>query len=124
MLFRTRELLRRQRAQLINALAGRLSEHGIVAAQGPANVKVLEEVVEDQTTSLPLLVVELARVFLDQIEGLSQSISKLEKATAQEATCAETTRRLQAMPGVGPIAALAIETFAPPMDVFKRGRDF
>src|SRR4051794_10060591 len=28
------------------------------------------------------------------------------------------------MPGVGPIAALAIETFAPPMDVFKRGRDF
>jgi transposase len=28
------------------------------------------------------------------------------------------------MPGVGPITALAIETFAPPMDVFKRGRDF
>ena len=36
----------------------------------------------------------------------------------------ETTRRLQTMPGVGPITALAIETFAPPMDVFKRGRDF
>ena len=28
------------------------------------------------------------------------------------------------MPGVGPITALAIETFAPPMDVFKRARDF
>ena len=28
------------------------------------------------------------------------------------------------MPGVGPITALAIETFAPPMEVFKRGRDF
>src|SRR5215213_2321957 len=105
MLFRTRDLLVRQRTQLINALRGHLSEHGVVAAQGPTNVKVLEDAVEDQTTSLPLLVVELARVFLDQIEGLSKTISKLEKVTAQEATCGETTRRLQTMPGVGPIVA-------------------
>jgi len=124
MLFRTRDLLVRQRTQLINALRGHLSEHGVVAAQGPTNVKVLEEAVEDQGTSLPLLVVELARVFLDQIEGLSKRISGLEKVTAHEAACGETTRRLQTMPGVGPITALAIETFAPPMDVFKCGRDF
>jgi hypothetical protein len=83
-----------------------LSEHGVVAAQGPANVKVLEEGIVDQMTSLPLLVVELARVFLDQIEGLSKPIAKLEKVTAHEATCAETARRLQTMPGVGPITAL------------------
>jgi len=124
MLFRTRDLLVRQRTQLINALRGHLSEHGVVAAQGPANVKVLEEAVEDQGTSLPLLVMELARVFLDQIEGLSKRISGLEKVTAHEAACGETTRRLQTMPGVGPITALAVETFAPPMDVFKCGRDF
>jgi transposase len=124
MLFRTRDLLVRQRTQLINALRGHLSEHGVVAAQGPANVKVLEEAVEDQGTSLPLLVVELARVFLDQIEGLRKRISGLEKVTAHEAACGETTRRLQTMPGVGPITALAIETFAPPMDVFKCGRNF
>ena len=124
MLFRTRDLLVRQRTQLINALRGHLSEHGVVAAQGQANVKVLEAAIDDQTTTLPLLVVELARVFLDQIEGLSRRISELEKVTANEAACGETTRRLQTMPGVGPITALAIETFAPPMDVFKRGRDF
>ena len=28
------------------------------------------------------------------------------------------------MPGVGPITAMAIETFAPPMTTFKHGRDF
>lgn len=65
-----------------------------------------------------------ARVFLDQIEGLSKRISELEKVTVHEAACGETTRRLQTMPGVGPVTALAIETFAPSMDVFKRGRDF
>src|SRR3954453_6157768 len=119
MLFRTRDLLVRQRTQLINALRGHLSEHGVVAAQGPVNVKVLEEAVENQTTSLPLLVVELARVFLDQIERLSKNISKLEKVTAQEATCGETTRRLQTMPGVGPITALAIETFAPALSRYR-----
>ncbi len=27
------------------------------------------------------------------------------------------------MPGVGPITAMAVETFAPPMAVFSRGRD-
>jgi transposase len=31
MLFRTRDLLVRQRTQLINALRGQLSEHGVVA---------------------------------------------------------------------------------------------
>jgi transposase len=57
MLFRTRDLLVRQRTQLINALRGHLSEHGVVAAQGQAHVKVLEGAIEDQMATLPLLVV-------------------------------------------------------------------
>jgi transposase len=28
------------------------------------------------------------------------------------------------MPGIGPICAMAIEAFAPPMECFRRGRDF
>ncbi len=124
MLFRTRDLLVRQRTQLINALRGHLSEHGVVAPRGPANVKILAEAIEEATTSLPLLVVELSRTILDQIDGLSKKIAELETATAHEAARGATTCRLQTMPGVGPITAMAIETFAPPMTVFKRGRDF
>ena len=59
MLFRTRDLLVRQRTQLINALRGHLAEHGVVSPQGPANVKGLAEAIESDMTSLPLLVVEL-----------------------------------------------------------------
>ena len=36
----------------------------------------------------------------------------------------DNARRLQTMPGQGPITALAIETFALPMDTFKCGRSF
>lgn len=124
MLFRTRDLLVRQRTQLTNALRGHLAEHGMVAPQGPAKLAVLAQAIENLEQSLPILVVELARVYLDQIDRLSEKIAELEKATVQEADRGATTRRLQTMPGVGPITAMAIETFAPPMTVFKRGRDF
>jgi transposase len=124
MLFRTRDLLVRQRTQLINALRGHLAEFGGVVPQGPANLRPLSQALEEPGTSLPLLVVELGRIYLDQIETLSKKIAEFEKATAREAARATTTRRLLTMPGVGPITAMAIETFAPPMEVFKRGRDF
>lgn len=124
MLFRTRDMLVRQRTQLINALRGHLSEQGIVAPQGAANLTALACAIEVPENSLPLLVVELARVYLDQIERLSETIAELEKVTACESQRGETTRRLQTVPGVGPVTAMAIETFAPPMEVFSRGRDF
>ena len=124
MLFRTRDLLVRQRTQLINALRGHLAEHGIVAPQGLAKLTVLTQAIEDTEQSLPILVIELARIYLDQIDRLSDKIAVLEKAAAHEAKRGAMTRRLQTMPGVGPITAMAIETFAPPMEVFKRGRDF
>src|SRR5881275_232819 len=47
MLFRTRDLLVRQRTQLINALRGHLSEHGMVVPQGPSHVKVIAKAVEE-----------------------------------------------------------------------------
>src|SRR4029450_12348507 len=48
MIFRTRDLLVRQRTQLINALRGHLAEHGVVAPQGPAHVKRLADAIEDE----------------------------------------------------------------------------
>lgn len=58
MIFRTRDLLVRQRTQLVNALLGHLAEHGIVAAQGLAKVKVRATALRD-TGSLHPLVREL-----------------------------------------------------------------
>jgi transposase len=124
MVFRTRDLFVRQRTQLINALRAHLAEHGVIAAQGVTKVTALADVVEDETNGLDLVVVETARLYLEQIDLLSARIGTLEKALKREATHAASTSRLMTMPGIGPVSAMAIETFAPAMTAFKRARDF
>ncbi|NKJ02735.1 IS110 family transposase [Novosphingobium sp. SG707] len=124
MVFRTRDLLVRQRTQLVNALRGHLAEHGVVAPQGMTNVRVLEAAIEDAETSLDLLVVEMARLYLQQIASLAEQIAKLEKVLQHEAANAPTTARLLTVPGIGHVTAMAMETFAPSMETFRRGRDF
>ena len=124
MIFRTRDLLVRQRTQLINALRGHLAEHGVVAPQGTAHVKRLADVIGDETTVLPATVRQIGQLYLEQIDVLSGRIDALGKKLRAEAGQAAATRRLQTMPGVGPVTAVAIESFAPPMETFRRGRDF
>ena len=46
LVFRTRDLLVRQRTQLINAIRGHLTEYGWVAPKGPSHVAVLGDLLE------------------------------------------------------------------------------
>ncbi len=122
MLFRTRDLLVGQRTQLVNALRGHLAEHGIVLAKGIANVERLALRLEDD--DLPDLVRHLGRIYLDQIAQLGVEIEKLDKRIVAAAKQNGEARRLQTMPGIGPVCAMAITAFAPDMREFRRGRDF
>ncbi|AXO16400.1 transposase [Thalassospira profundimaris] len=122
MLFRTRDLLVGQRTQLVNALRGHLAEHGIVLAKGIANVERLALRLEDD--DLPDLVRHLGRIYLDQIAQLGAEIEKLDKRIVAAAKQNGEARRLQTMPGIGPVCAMAITAFAPDMREFRRGRDF
>jgi len=66
----------------------------------------------------------LARLYLDQIGHLSERIKTLGTRMAAEAEKSVVAARLRRMPGIGPMTAMAIETFAPTMANFRRGRDF
>ncbi|PBB51786.1 MULTISPECIES: IS110 family transposase [Mesorhizobium] len=122
--FRTREQFVNQRTELVNALRAHLYEFGYVAPQGIGHLPRLAEIVEDESADLPDLVRDICSALLDQIDQLSSRLAALKKTIDTLSKQAATSRRLQTMPGVGPIAALAIETFAPPMEAFKCGRDF
>lgn len=108
----------------MNALRAYLYEFGYVVPQGIGHLRRLAEIVEAENTELPDLVREICSDLLNRIAGMTDRLETLKKMIDALSNEAETSRRLQTMPGVGPIAALAIETFAPPMETFKRGRDF
>ena len=95
MIFRTRDLLVRQRTQLVNALRGHLAEHGIVAAQGIAKVKVLAISECQNTGSLHPLVRELGQRYLDHIARLDVEIAELDKRLRRPSKDDETAKRLQ-----------------------------
>ena len=123
-LFRARERLVHQRTELVNALRACLYEYGHVVAQGVRQIKRIEAIVEEPHSELPELMREECRDLLDQIAALTTRIKA--KTAKVQAVSAErdVARRLQTMPGVGPLTALAIEAFAPPMENFRCGRDF
>ena len=124
MLFHTRDLLVRQRTQTINALRGHLAEFGVVAPQGVAHVGRLALALEDPDSGLPGAVRALGGVLLGQIADLDAKIDGLEKELRACARQDEQAARLMTIPGIGPIGAMALQAFAPPMESFRRGRDF
>lgn len=126
MVFRTRDLVVRQRTQLINALRGHLAEYGWVAPRGLASVAMLADLLdeEEMASSLPEAARAMLRLMTDMLAGLDARVADLDKEIARRAREDEVARRLMTIPGIGPIAATAIVALAPPAETFTKGRDF
>jgi len=124
MLFRAREQVVHHRTELVNALRSYLYEFGYVVPQGIGHVKRIEAIIKDSDCDLPKLACEECRDLLDQIVECTARIDAKTKKIKILAAEADTARRLQTMPGIGPLTALAIEAFAPPMETFRCGRNF
>lgn len=124
LLFRVRERLVRQRTELVNALRSVLYEFGHPTPPGIGHLKRIEAIIETENSDLPELVRGECRDLLLQISEKTQRIETKTKQIGVLATQTDTARRLQTMPGIGPMSALAVEAFAPPMESFRRGRDF
>ena len=119
-----RERLVRQRTELVNALRAALYEYGHVFPVGIWRLKQMEAVVRDPECTLPALIVAECQDLLAQIAEKTERIDAKTKSLKSLAAETDTTRRLQTMPGVGPLTALAVDAFAPDMAQFKCGRDF
>lgn len=124
MLFRGRERLVNQRTELVNALRSHLYEFGHTFPQGIGKIGRIAAILDDPCCDLPDLVREECRDMLVQIAEKTERIAARTKKIKTLADATGIARRLQTMPGIGPLTALAVEAFAPPMDTFQRGRDF
>jgi len=124
LVFRTRDLLVRQRTQAINALRGHLAEYGLVAPKGTGHVATLIARLEAPGVALPDAARIMLDVLVDTLRALDAQITRLDAEIARRARSEEAARRLMTIPGVGPITATALAALAPPADMFARGRDF
>src|SRR5207302_7212125 len=112
-----RELLVKQRTQLINALRGQAAEFGIIAAKGAGNAAALAA----RNGELPIVVKEMLARLGQEIARLNQTIAALDKKLAALHRASPVSRRLCEVPGVGQITALTATLTVDP-DQFKSGR--
>ena len=101
-----------------------LYEFGYVAPEGIAYVPDLAKIVNDERSDLPELARDICRKILAHIGELTDHLADVGAKITAVSKISTMPRRLHTVPGIGPITALAIETFAPPMQVFRRARDF
>ena len=124
MLHRTRELLVRQRTMLVNAIRAHMAEFGIVAPVGIPRVKELFAMIadgdDDRLSPIARACLEgLARQFL----SLHEEIVIAERRIHAWHRSNEASRRLDTIPGIGPIVATALVASVTDPSVFKSGRE-
>jgi transposase len=148
MVFRTRDLLVRQRTQWINAVRGHCAEFGIIAPVGNAGYEKLKVAIvpdkvgevsqkegqKDRLGSLadardPMAALnQLARDMLvkmvEAVTFLDNQVVTLDKVINALAKKDDGLAALKTIPGVGPITALAIKALGPDPKLFASGRDY
>ena len=125
MLHRTRDLLIRQRTQVINALRAHLAELGIVAAQGREGIKeLLNFIASEHDARLPVDAHTSLVVLGAELQAMQTLIGSIEKRIMAQHRGNEASQRLESIPGIGVIGATAIAATVPDPKVFRSGRDF
>jgi transposase len=108
----------------MNALRANFYEYGVVFPADMNQTTRMTAWLAEHGASLPKLLADECTDILALIDKLTDRITAKTKLLASLASESETARRLQTMPGVGPMTALAVEAFAPNMQEFRSGRDF
>ena len=122
---RTRDLLMRQRTQLINALRAHLAELGIVAAQGREGIQELLAIVADHKDQrIPIDARASLMLLAAQLQAVQTVIGLIEKRIMAQHRSNEASKRLETIPGIGVIGATAIAATVADPSVFRSGRDF
>jgi transposase len=125
MLHRARDLLMRQRTQVINALRAHLAELGIVAAQGREGIKELLRIIASEGDArLPVDAHASLVVLAAELQAMQTMIGSIDKRIMAQHRSSEASQRLESIPGIGVTGATAIVATVSDPKVFRSGRDF
>ena len=125
MLHRTRHLFIRQQTAVINAIRAHLAEFGIVAPVGRNGVEQLLGVVADSNDKrLPEVARACVAALGAQLRMQKAQILEFDRMIRAWHRSSEASRRLDEIPGVGPVLATALVGSVADPKAFRSGRDF
>lgn len=121
---RIRSQLVSQRTEKANQIRGLLAEYGIVVGQRLETLrKALPGLLEDGDNHLTSHFRNLLNGLKDDLIGLDERVKDLDKRIQRQADTDPGAKRLQQIPGIGPITATALVSGVGDGKQFKRGRD-
>jgi transposase len=124
-LHRTRHLFIRQQTAVINAIRSHLAEFGIVAPVGRKGVEHLLGVVADSNDKrLPEIACACVAALGAQLRVLKVQILEFDRMIRAWHRSSEASKRLDQVPGVGPVLATALVASVADPRAFRSGRDF
>jgi transposase len=125
MLHRTRHLFIRQQTAVINAIRAHLAEFGIVAPVGRNGVEQLLGVVADSNDKrLPDVARACVAALGAQLRMQKAQILEFDRMIRAWHRSSEASRRVDEIPGVGPVLATALVGSVADPKAFRSGRDF
>src|SRR5574342_504482 len=125
MLHRTRHLFIRQQTSVINAIRAHMAEFGIVARVGRTGVAELLAVAADPTDRrLPEVARACVAALGVQLRMLKAQILEFDRRIGAWHRSNETSRRLDAIPGIGLALATALVASVVDPKAFRSGRNF
>ena len=122
MLLSVRELLVRQRTQMVNALRGHAAEFGVVAKPGDAGMtQLLHEMAEDAW--LPTPAKSALALLGHEIDRLETRLTEIDATLVAQHKATPESKMLAEMPGIGPVSALSL-VLRVDFTQFRSGRHF
>src|SRR5256886_2872775 len=123
MLHRSRQLLVCQRTMLSNAIRGHMAELGIISAKGRnGTAELLRIIADEQDDRIPAAARFSLGILARQYAAVRAEIVAIEKRIHAWHRSSEESRRLEEIPGIGPIVATALVAEVGDWKVFSSGR--
>ena len=120
---RVRQGFVKARTAQANQIRGLLGEFGLVIPQGIGNVaKRVPELLEDASNELPVPFRHLIERLTQHLKELDRQVKEFEKEIIEWHRSSELSRKLEAIPGIGPLAASALVASIADAHSFDNGR--
>lgn len=122
---KARQLLVKQRTMTQNALRGLMAEFGVIVPQGPQHIGKLLAILSDpEDRTVPAAARTALNTMAETLATLEKQIDALDKEIKIRARTNPTARRLDTIPGFGPVLASAMAAIVTDPRHYNSGRDF